>query len=86
MLKPVANKSTAPLIALFGEQVAKQYLSQSLGFLENVIFACAPLGILTAVTCAIRVGGPVALRALIGHAQEPAVQVELDLLRSSKSL
>ncbi|KAI9760363.1 MAG: hypothetical protein M1840_002556 [Geoglossum simile] len=75
----------APLIALFGEQVAKQYLSQRLGFLENIIFACAPLGILTAVTCAIRVGGPVALRALIGRAQEPAVQVELDLLGSTSS-
>lgn len=64
----------------------KQYLSQSLGFLENLIFACAPVGILTVVTCAIRVGGPVGLCALIGRAQEPAVQVELDLLRSAKFL
>jgi hypothetical protein len=69
------------LIALFGDQVAKQYLSQNLGFLENVIFACAPLGILAAVTSAIRVGGPLALRALIGRSQEPIVQVELELLR-----
>ena len=67
-------------IALFGEQVAKQYLSQSLGWLENLIFACAPLGIITAVTCAIRVGGPTALRALIGRSQERNVQIELDIL------
>jgi hypothetical protein len=46
-----------------------------------VIFACSPLGILTAVTSAIRVGGPFVLRALIGRLQEPIVQVELELLR-----
>ncbi|KAK3899946.1 hypothetical protein C8A05DRAFT_36423 [Staphylotrichum tortipilum] len=34
-----------PLITLFGEQVTKQFLSESVGFLDNLIFALAPLGI-----------------------------------------
>jgi hypothetical protein len=73
--------SLAPLIALFGEQVAKQYLSQSLHWLEHVIFACAPLGILTAVTCAIRVAGNKSLRAVIGRAREPVAQAEIEIMR-----
>ncbi|KAF3918022.1 Ankyrin-2 [Orbilia brochopaga] len=44
----------APLLALFGEQVAKQFLSQSLSWLDSVIFAMAPLGIITAIVSAIR--------------------------------
>lgn len=34
----------APLLTLFGEQVAKQFLSQSMGWADNIIFAVAPLG------------------------------------------
>lgn len=34
----------APLLTLFGEQVAKQFLSQSMGWVDNIIFAMAPLG------------------------------------------
>lgn len=36
-----------PLIALFSEQATKQFLSESTTFLDNFIFAMAPLGILT---------------------------------------
>ena len=35
----------APLLALFGERVTVQYLSQSLGILDDIIFAMAPLGV-----------------------------------------
>ena len=42
-----------PLLALFGEQVAKQFLSESTSVLDNIIFAVAPLGILTAVVSVI---------------------------------
>jgi len=71
----------APLIALFGEQVAKQYLSQSMHWLEHVIFGCAPLGIITAVTCAIRVTGSRQLKAVIGRARESDAQAEIEIMR-----
>src|SRR5689334_5532985 len=34
----------APILQLFGEQVTKQYLSESTNILDNIIFAMAPLG------------------------------------------
>ncbi|KAL3462901.1 hypothetical protein BJX64DRAFT_258399 [Aspergillus heterothallicus] len=47
----------APVLSLFGEQVTKQYLSESTTFLDYIIFSMAPVGILTAVVSAIRVCG-----------------------------
>jgi hypothetical protein len=41
----------------FGEQVTKQYLSESINFRDYLIFAIAPMGILTALVSAIRVCG-----------------------------
>ncbi|KAI5779885.1 hypothetical protein DFH27DRAFT_489087 [Peziza echinospora] len=73
----------APLLSLFGEQFAKQFMSASLGWIDNLIFAIAPLGILTAITAAIRVGGPAWLRALIGRARENHAAVELELMSST---
>lgn len=73
----------APLITLFGEQVTKQFLSESLSIWDNVIFAMAPLGILTAVVSAIRVRGSPSLRAFIGRAQEGPGNVEVELLSST---
>ncbi|KAF3313189.1 hypothetical protein TWF173_006152 [Orbilia oligospora] len=73
----------APLLALFGEQVAKQYLSQSLSWLDCVIFAMAPLGIITAIISAIRVAGPIWLRAVIGRARESKGDAELELMSST---
>ncbi|KAK3998342.1 hypothetical protein QBC44DRAFT_3075 [Cladorrhinum sp. PSN332] len=70
-----------PLLALFGERVAIQYLSHATSWQECVLFACAPLGILTAVISAIRVGGPRWLKAIIGRARETDAAVELELLR-----
>ncbi|XP_014560939.1 hypothetical protein COCVIDRAFT_87718, partial [Bipolaris victoriae FI3] len=69
-----------PLIALFGEQVTKQFLSESLTTWDNIIFAVAPLGILTAVVSAIRVCGSPSLRAFIGRAQEGPGIAEAELL------
>ncbi|KAI5795778.1 hypothetical protein EDC01DRAFT_64217 [Geopyxis carbonaria] len=73
----------APVLALFGEQVAKQFMSQSMLWLDNVIFACAPLGIITAVVCAIRVGGPTWMKAVIGRAREGTGVVEVELMSST---
>ena len=70
-----------PLLALFGERVATQYLRHSTRRLESLIFACAPLGILTAVTSAIRVGGDRRLKAMIGRAEEPDAVAEIELMR-----
>ncbi|KAI1524447.1 ankyrin repeat-containing protein, partial [Pyrenophora tritici-repentis] len=69
-----------PLVALFGEQVTKQFLSESLSTWDNIIFAVSPLGILTAVVSAIRVCGSPSLRAFIGRAQEGPGIAEVELL------
>ncbi|KAK4238837.1 hypothetical protein C8A03DRAFT_14755, partial [Achaetomium macrosporum] len=73
----------APLVALFGEQATKQFLSESTTTLDNFIFAMAPLGILTAVVSAIRVCGGPSLRAFIGRAQEGGGIAEAELCSST---
>ncbi|KAJ0418391.1 hypothetical protein BJY00DRAFT_314953 [Aspergillus carlsbadensis] len=70
----------APIITLFGEQVTKQYLSESLSIWDNIIFAMAPMGLLTAVVSAIRVCGSPSLKAFIGRAQESPGTAEIELL------
>ena len=57
----------APLLTLFGEQVTKQFLSMSMGWADNILLAMGPLGILTIVVSAIRVGGVPKLKAIIGR-------------------
>ncbi|ERF70464.1 hypothetical protein EPUS_04742 [Endocarpon pusillum Z07020] len=73
----------APILALFGEQVAKQFMSQSMGWADNVVFAMAPLGIITAIVGAIRVGGPAWLKAIIGRARENRAAAEVELMSST---
>jgi hypothetical protein len=53
------------------------------GWLDHIIFALAPLGILTAVVSAIRVRGPGWLRAIVGRAREIVTTVELELMSST---
>jgi len=43
----------------------------------------APLGIITIIVGAIRIGGPMWMRALIGRARENRTSAELDLLSST---
>ncbi|KAF8415536.1 hypothetical protein EV426DRAFT_541681, partial [Tirmania nivea] len=73
----------APLLSLFGEQFAQQFMSESMGWLDHIVFAMAPLGILTTIVAAIRVGGPAWLRAAIGRARENRSSVELQLMSST---
>ena len=73
----------APFLSLFGEQLTKQYLSESITFLDYFIFAMAPMGILTALVSAIRVCGSSRLRALIGRAQEGGGAAEAELCSST---
>ncbi|KAI3536034.1 hypothetical protein CSPX01_11068 [Colletotrichum filicis] len=73
----------APVLSLFGEQATKQFLSESTSILDNIIFAMAPLGVITAVVSAIRVYGGPSLRAFIGRAQEGGGVVEAELCSST---
>ncbi|KLU91868.1 hypothetical protein MAPG_10817 [Magnaporthiopsis poae ATCC 64411] len=73
----------APLLALFGERVTMQFMSQSTGWADNIILAMAPLGVITAIVGAIRVGGPSWLRAIIGRARESRAVVESELMSST---
>ncbi len=73
----------APLITLFGEQVTKQFLSESVSFLDNVIFGLGPLGILTAVVSVIRLYGKASLKSFIGRAQEAHGVAEAELCSST---
>jgi hypothetical protein len=47
------------------------------------MLATAPLGIITIIVSAIRVGGPPWLKALIGRATENIASAELELLSST---
>lgn len=73
----------APFLSLFGEQITKQYLSESITLLDYFIFAMVPMGILTAVVSVIRVCGSPSLRAFIGRAQEGAGNAEAELCSST---
>jgi len=73
----------APLVALFGQDVSKQFLSQSIDWWDDILFAMAPVGILTIVLGAIRVGGHGWLRNIIGRAREPPSVSEAEFLSST---
>ncbi|KAK6502813.1 hypothetical protein TWF481_007858 [Arthrobotrys musiformis] len=73
----------APILVLFGEQVTKQFLSESTSRLDHIIFAVAPLGVLTAVVSVIRVCGSSSLKAFIGRAQEARGVSEAELCSST---
>ncbi|RFN48583.1 ankyrin repeat domain-containing protein 28 [Fusarium flagelliforme] len=73
----------APVIALFGEQVTKQFLSQSTTFLDVIIFSVGPLGIITAVVSCIRVSNVTFLRSAVGRAREPHGIPEVELCTST---
>lgn len=73
----------APLISLFGEAPTKQFLSECLNQIDCIIFAMAPLGIITTVISVVRVCGTPSLRAFIGRAQEGGGNAEAELCSST---
>ncbi|KAG9380267.1 hypothetical protein A1F94_009162 [Pyrenophora tritici-repentis] len=73
----------APLLTLFGEQVTKQFLTMSLGWADNILLAVGPLGIITIIVSAIRVGRVSILKALVGRARESLTTAELEILSST---
>lgn len=50
---------------------------------DKTVFAMAPLGIITALVSAVRVGGANWLKVLVGRATENLVQAELELMSST---
>ncbi|OAQ77730.1 ankyrin repeat domain-containing protein 28 protein [Purpureocillium lilacinum] len=72
-----------PLLALFGDAMTRQYLSESITFLDYLIFALGPIGILTAIVSVARLCGHSTLRAFIGRSQEGETTVEAELCTST---
>ncbi|KID82396.1 ankyrin repeat protein [Metarhizium guizhouense ARSEF 977] len=60
-----------------------QFMSQSTGWADSIILAMAPLGIITIIASAIRVGGPSWLKAIIGRARENLAVAEAELMSST---
>ena len=56
-----------------------------MGWPDNIILAMAPLGIITAIVGAIRVGGPSWLKAIIGRARESRAVAESELMSSTSN-
>ncbi|RSM19072.1 hypothetical protein CDV31_001993 [Fusarium ambrosium] len=73
----------APLLALFGERTTMQFMSQALGWEDCLLLAMAPLGIITILVSAIRVGGPAWLKAVVGRARENISAAEMELMSST---
>lgn len=57
----------APLLTLFGDGVTKQFLGTSMGMVDPILLAIAPIGIMTVIVSAIRVGGTSFMKSLIGR-------------------
>ncbi|OTA95889.1 hypothetical protein M434DRAFT_28384 [Hypoxylon sp. CO27-5] len=72
-----------PLLTLSGERVTMQFMSQAMGWADNIILAMAPIGIITAMVAAIRVSGPSWLKTVIGRAREGRGITEAELMSST---
>lgn len=57
-------------------------MSHSLTIADNIVFAMAPIGIITAIVGAIRTGGPAWLRSIIGRARENLAAAEVEYMSS----
>ncbi|KAF0634585.1 hypothetical protein FPSE5266_20429 [Fusarium pseudograminearum] len=75
----------APLLALFGERVTTQFMSQSTGWADCIALAMAPVGVITIIVSAIRVTGPRWLKAVVGRARENVAAAELEVMSSMSS-
>ncbi|UKZ83099.1 hypothetical protein TrVFT333_010902 [Trichoderma virens FT-333] len=72
-----------PIIALFGERVVMQFMSQAMGITDCILLAVAPIGAITTIVSAIRVAGPAWLRSFIGRARENLQAAEIDVMSST---
>jgi hypothetical protein len=60
-----------------------QFMSQAMGWADCFALAMAPLGIITILVSAIRVGGRQWLKAVIGRARENTAAAEMELMSST---
>lgn len=72
-----------PLIALLGEQMTRQYLSESTSHADYYIFGLGPLGIINAMVSTVRLCGSSSFRAFFGRAQESDGNIEMELCTST---
>ena len=79
----LTDESCTSILALFGEQFARQFTSESLTWADHLLFAMVPLGIISAITGAIRVQGPQIVRSFIGRARENRALAEFELMSST---
>ncbi|KAK4198631.1 hypothetical protein QBC40DRAFT_341164 [Triangularia verruculosa] len=74
-----------PILTLFGERVTMQFMRGSMTWVDNILLAMGPLGIITIIVAAIRVGGQPWLKALIGRSRETLGNVEMELMSSTSN-
>ncbi|PNP44142.1 hypothetical protein TGAMA5MH_04429 [Trichoderma gamsii] len=74
-----------PIIALFGERVVMQFMSQAVGIADCILLAVAPIGAITTVVSAIRVAGPAWLKSFIGRARENLAAAEVEVMSSTST-
>lgn len=60
-----------------------QFMSESMGLADCIALAMAPIGIITTIVSAIRVGGPRWMKAIIGRARENLSTAEIELMSST---
>ncbi|ETS85606.1 hypothetical protein PFICI_03631 [Pestalotiopsis fici W106-1] len=73
----------APILALSGDQFARQFTSVNLTWVDHLIFAMVPLCIISAITSAIRIRGMRVAKAFIGRARENRALAEIELMSST---
>ncbi|KAH8600159.1 hypothetical protein B0O99DRAFT_590550 [Bisporella sp. PMI_857] len=78
-----AFSNFAPLLTLFGDEITKQFLSTSMGWADSILLGVAPIGIMTVVVCAIRIGGNQFMKSFIGRARDSPDDEEKEILSST---
>jgi hypothetical protein len=74
----------APPLTLFDEEVTKQFLSQAMGWVDDILFAMGPLGtIVRGITCPIQAGDLVAERNDRPGARNASAVDSVELLSST---
>lgn len=58
----------------------------SLGWADNILLSMGPLGVMTIIVSAIRIGGARRLKALVGRARESSATAETELLTSTSEV
>ncbi|RYP50204.1 hypothetical protein DL768_004225 [Monosporascus sp. mg162] len=86
MISPTTCSPTWPRCWPSSEKGSpRSFMSLSVGWADNIILAMAPLGVITAIVGAIRVGGPSWLKAIIGRARENRAVAESELMSSTSN-